>query len=240
MKAFFKMLKIEFKLSFRDMNMLIFAIGMPLIIIVVLGLVYGNNAKFASSFTAVACVGILASGVMGLPLALSEYRDKKILKRFHCTPVSSGFLFGVQYAKYAIYSIASLIIVWIVSLGFGYRMDGNIFAFLGGYLLVLFSMYSIGMLIAAVSPDGQKAGLICTLLYFPMLILSGMTIPYSIMPKWVKIIADIFPMTQGINFLNAIALKIDMASLWWSPLIVTVIAIVCSVLSIKFFKWENK
>jgi ABC-2 type transport system permease protein len=240
MKAFMKMLRIEFKLSFRDMNMLIFAVGMPLVIIVVLGLVYGNSAKFALSFSAIASVGILASGVMGLPLAISEYRDKKILKRFHCTPISSGFLFGVQCAKYAIYSIISLILVWIVSAIFGYRMEGNAFVFVGGYMLVMFSIYSIGMLIAAVSPNSQKAGIICTLLYFPMLILSGTTIPYAIMPKWVQIIANVLPMTQGINFLNSISLNSNLASIWWSPVIVSAIAIICGSISIKYFKWENK
>lgn len=238
MKAFSTMLKVEFKLSFRDMNMLIFAIGMPLIITLVLGFVYGNTSAFAQSIPAMTAIGILASGVMGLPLVIADYRDKKILKRYHCTPMSSSFLFVVQYVKYFIYSVASLIIVLAIALCFGYRMDGNFAAYIGAYILVLFSIYSIGMLVAAVSRDLQKAGLICSILYFPMLIFSGTTIPYGIMPKGMQIAVDFLPMTQGINLLKGIALNLAITNFWYSIIVMGIIGIVCTILSIKLFKWE--
>ena len=46
MKTFGKMLKIEAKLSIRDMNMIIFAEIMPLIVLVIIGIVYGNKEAF--------------------------------------------------------------------------------------------------------------------------------------------------------------------------------------------------
>ena len=46
---------------------------------------------------------------MGLPLVISEYRQKKILKRYQVTPASPALLLAVQTAVYTVYSLASLV-----------------------------------------------------------------------------------------------------------------------------------
>lgn len=47
MNKFFTMLKTELKLSFRGMDMVIFALCMPVVVAVILGVIYG--AKTAAS-----------------------------------------------------------------------------------------------------------------------------------------------------------------------------------------------
>ena len=42
MKRFFTFLKTELKLSLRDMNMPIFAVIMPLVIFIILGIIYSK------------------------------------------------------------------------------------------------------------------------------------------------------------------------------------------------------
>ncbi len=44
MNKFFMMLKTELKLSFRGMDMVIFALCMPVVIAAILGVIYGNKA----------------------------------------------------------------------------------------------------------------------------------------------------------------------------------------------------
>src|SRR5690554_4400676 len=93
MKAYKAMLKTELKLSIRGMDMVIFALCMPVVIMIILGIIYGSKPAFegasytflAQSFGAVSAVAIGAGGVMGLPLVISDYRNKKILKRFKVT-----------------------------------------------------------------------------------------------------------------------------------------------------------
>src|SRR5574344_2113945 len=96
MKTFRTMLKVEGKLSIRDMNMVIFAIAMPIVILVILGIIYGQKPAYEGadytfleqSFGALSSIAICAGGLMGLPILISEYRERKILKRFSVTPVS--------------------------------------------------------------------------------------------------------------------------------------------------------
>ena len=123
MKRYGVLLKNELKLNIRDMNMVIFAIAMPLAVLVVLGFLYGTKPAFPGadytfleqSFGAVCTISICAGGLMGLPLVVSEYREKKILKRFHVTPVSPALLPGVELTIYMLYCAVSLVMLAVTA-----------------------------------------------------------------------------------------------------------------------------
>ena len=200
MNKYVTMLKTEIKLSFRGMDMVIFALCLPVVMVVLLGIIYGNQPAFEGasysfleqSFGAISTIAICAGGVMGLPLVISDYRQKKILKRYKVTPTSPILLLTVQVSIYAIYSLLSLILVYLVgSLFFGVRLPGSVGIFLASYLLVMLSTFSIGMMVGGVAPNMKVASIVASVLYFPMLIFSGATLPYEVMPTALQRIADI-------------------------------------------------
>ncbi len=247
MKTFSTLLKTELKLSLRGMDMVIFAICMPVVVMVILGVIYGNKPAFdgagytfiAQSFGAVSCIALCASGVMGLPLVISDYRHKKILKRFKVTPVSPVMLLVVQAAIYILYSIVSLILVYAVSaLFFGYQMKGAWIPFLGAYFLVMISIFSIGMMIGGISPNTKTTNLLCCILYFPMLIFSGTTLPYEILPSALQKASDFMPLTQGIKLVKAASLGLPVGNVMIPVMVMVALAVVCIGVSIRFFKWE--
>ena len=247
MKAFKTMLKNEIKLSLRDMNMVIFAICIPLVVLIILGVIYGNKPAspgadytfLEQSFGALTTIAICAGGVMGLPLVVSDYRNRKILKRFKVTPVSPAMILAVQVVIYTIYSVASFILLYIVSaLFFGFHMGGSMIVFLGGYLLVMLSIFSIGMMVGGISPNSQTASVIASLLYFPMLIFSGATLPYEVMPSALQKVADILPLTQGIKLLKAASLGLPIENVFVPIIVMVVLAAICIGVSLRFFKWE--
>jgi len=247
MRAFSTMLKTEFKLSLRGMDMAIFGVGFPAVVTVILGIIFAEKPAFLGadytffeqSFGAVASIGICAAGVMGLPLVLSDYRHKGILKRLKVTPVSPAVLLFVQVVVNFIYSAASLVLVYLISsLFYGYRIHGSLPGFLGSYLLVLVSVYSIGMMVSALSPDIKTANLLCCALYFPMLIFSGATLPYEVMPEALQKAADFLPLTQGIKLLKGTSLGLPLDNVLIPIAAMAVISVVCTIVSIKFFKWE--
>lgn len=247
MKPFKTMLETELKLSLRGMDMVIFAVCVPLVVLVILGVIYGDKPAFdgagysflEQSFGALASISICAGGVMGLPLVVSDYRGRGILKRYQVTPVSPALILLVQVTVYALYALTSLLLLLTVSaVFFGYSFHGSFFAFLGGYLLVMGSMFSIGMMVGGIAPNTKTAGVAASILYFPMLVFSGATLPYEAMPQALQRVADILPLTQGIKLLKSASLGLPSNSALIPVLVMLLIAAVCIGVSLKFFKWD--
>lgn len=247
MKTYRKMLKTELKLSVRGMDMVIFAICAPVAVLIILGIMYGNKPAFTGagytfleqSFGALTTISICAGGVMGLPLVVSDYRSKGILKRYKVTPVSPLMILSVQITIYALYALASLLILYVTaSVFFGYAFRGSLAVFLSGYLLVIVSMFSIGMMVGGIAPNSKIAGVIASVLYFPMLIFSGATLPYEVMPEALQAVADMMPLTQGIKLLKSASLGLPADSALAPAIIMSLIAAICILISLRFFKWE--
>ena len=247
MSPFRAMVKSEFKISLRSMDMMIFGVLMPIVVVIILGVLYGNKPAFegahytffTQSFGAVASIGICATGAMALPLEISDYRNKKILKRFKVTPVSPAMILFVRVVINAIIAVFSLCMVYLVSaLFFGFRMGGSLLKFLAAYFLVMLSIYSIGMMVAAIAPNIKAANLLCCVLYFPMLIFSGATLPYEVMPTVLQKAAGIMPLTQGIKLLKAATLGLPVNDVLLPILVMIALSVICITVSIRFFRWE--
>lgn len=121
---------------------------------------------------------------------------------------------------------------------FNYNFEGSWVLFLSSYLLVMISMFSIGLMVAGIAKDTKIAGVIASILYFPMLIFSGATLPYEIMPRILQKIADILPLTQGIKLLKAASLGISVDNFMVPMIAMIAIAIICTGVALKFFIWE--
>lgn len=244
---FGKMLKIEGKLSIRDMNMVIFAIIMPVVILIILGFIYGNKPAFEGadysfieqSFGALSTIAICAGGLMGLPILISDYRERKILKRFKVTPISPTMILFVHLMIYTIYSAVSVVFLWVFSkLFWNFGMRGSYLTFFIGWLVVLMSIFSIGILVGGIARNSKTASVIASVMYFPMLVFSGATVPYEIMPVQVQKVANIMPLTQGIKILKAATLGTEINNVLIPIIIMVLITIICVSMAIKFFRWE--
>lgn len=246
MKRFFTFLKTELKLSLRDMNMVIFAVIMPLVVFVIFGIIHGRKPAYdgadytflEQSFGAVGAIAICAGGLMGIPLAVSGLREMKILKRLRVTPVSPVFILGVELAMYVIYCAVSLATLSATALLWGVRLHGSFWAFLGSWALTMLSTLSIGMLVGGVAKDTKQASVIACVLYFPMLVFSGTTLPLEVMPKPMRNVVSFFPLTQGITMMKNTFLGIGDEGVLLLVCVMLGVGALCTVLSACFFRWE--
>ncbi|MFR7591590.1 MAG: ABC transporter permease [Longibaculum sp.] len=245
MKCFMTLFKIEQRLSLRCPDGLIFGIGMPVGVLFMIGMITGKTVSqdgytfLQSAFASLVTVGICATAFMGIPLTIANYREKKILKHFFVTPLSPIFILCIQFCIAVCTAIISAIIVSMCAIFiFGYRMEGNILYFVSAYFLVLISMYSLGMIIASVCPNMKIANVVCTFVYFPMLFLSGATIPFEIFPNMLQKIANILPLTHGVQLLKNISLGIYNQDMIFSIVFLLVMAIIGCIISLKTFRFE--
>ena len=245
MKRFLRLYRVEQKLAFRSPDMLVFGVGMPVGILVLISMIAGGKMAgdgypyLEGSFASLIAVGICAAAFMGIPLVAADYRDKKILKHFFVTPCSPAVLLGANVLSGFVTATISAIAVSLVSVvAFGYTMSGNIFAFMGAWLLTSVSMFSIGLLMASLCPTVKATNAVTSLVYFPMLFLSGATIPFEIFPEGLKKVASVLPLTQGIKLMKAVSMGIEPDSVGKIVVLLLGITVVCTGISIKTFRWE--
>lgn len=246
MKRFLTFLKVEGKLSLRSPDGIIFGIGMPVGVLLLIAVVAGSQSAggadysfLQSAFVSLLTVGICATAFMGLPLTIADYRDKKILKHFFATPIRPFMILSVQVVIGMLTSFFSAALVTVLAVfGFGYRMEGDPFLFIGAFLLVMLSMYSIGMILASLCKTVKIANVVTTFVYFPMLFLSGATIPFELFPDTVQKVCNVLPLTHGIKLLKAVSLNMWSQEIWISVALLIVFAVVGCILSVVSFKWD--
>ena len=246
MKRFLTFLKVEGKLSLRCPDGIIFGIGMPVGVLLLIAVVAGSQSAggadysfLQSAFASLLTVGICATAFMGLPLTIADYRDKKILKHFFATPIRPFMILSVQVVIGILTSFFSAALVSLLAIfGFGYRMEGNPILFIGAFLLVMLSMYSIGMILASLCKTVKIANVVTTFVYFPMLFLSGATIPFELFPDTVQKVCNVLPLTHGIKLLKAVSLNMWSQEIWISVALLIVFTVVGCIISVVSFKWD--
>lgn len=247
MKSFKVLLKTELILSIREFSGVFFGIIFPAGVVLLMGAIFGDQLAYTGaphtmmqqSFGGFIAIAICATGLMGIPLSISNYREKKILKRLKVTPINPTQLLAAHVVVSFFVALVSAMLVFLISkIVFNYNMVGSWFSFLLAYLLVLIAIYSLGMLIASIAPNLKTANLLCNLVYFPMLFLSGATVPYEIMPRGLQIVADFLPLTQGIKLLKGMSLNLPLSNYSLSVIVLIVTSIIGIGLSLKLFTWE--
>ena len=155
------------------------------------------------------------------------------------TPASPGHLIATQVLVAMTTAIISAGLVALAAIVFlDYRMQGNWLLLIASYFLVMIAMYSLGLLIASLCKNMKIANLVCSLVYFPMLFLSGAVIPFEIFPRGMQKVASVLPLTQGVQLLKSVSLNQPVGNPQFVIILLSVISIVGFGLAAKFFRWE--
>lgn len=238
---------LEFKLFTRNFMNMFFLLVFPTMSLLLFGGIFGNEpaALFGGhgtvdiSVPAYAGLVISVTGLMSLPLTICEYREKKILKRFQATPLNPGYVIASQLGINLLMTVVGMLLLFLVArIVFQLRFAGSILPVAAVFILSTLSIFSLGMLIAGLAPNMRTATAIAYLVFFPMLFLTGATLPIEIMPKLMQDIASILPVTHVVRAMKAVWLGGALSAVSTSLLILAGIAVVCFFLSFRFFRWE--
>lgn len=94
------------------------------------------------------------------------------------------------------------------------------------------------MMVGGVAKNSKSASVIASILYFPMLIFSGATLPFEVMPPIMQNVASVFPLTQGIELMKSTFLGQPVENAALSVTVMIAVTVICTVISVRFFKWE--
>ncbi|MGB7537871.1 MAG: ABC transporter permease [Anaerolineales bacterium] len=247
MKSFWKLTLAEVKLYFRFPIAAFFTLALMPMILVILGAIFGNEPSpvyGGAGFLDTAVPGFIAlviaiSAVMSMPLALANYRERGILRRYRATPVSPAAVLGAQLVtQFAMTILGMLFLILIGKALFNLQFVGNMANVMAVFSLGCLSFFSIGLLLAGVLPNARVGTIVGNLLLQPMVYLSGVTIPREVMSKGMQEAIRFNPLTHVVTLLQG---------MWrgdaWSQhqpevVILGAILVVAGVIAVRIFRWE--
>lgn len=86
--------------------------------------------------------------------------------------------------------------------------------------------------------DVKQASVIASILYFPMLIFSGTTLPLEVMPTAMQKVVSFFPLTQSLTMMKNAFLGIGMGNILVPVCVMLGLTALCTALAVRFFRWE--
>lgn len=245
MKRFWKMYQVEQKIFFRSPDVILFCLAMPLMVFIVITMITGGkNAAdsgltyLQSAYVSLSTVGICCSAFMSIPITIVELRSQGILRRMYCSPCSPARLLACDTICSGVVAALSTLILTVAAVFFfGYRMPGNVFAYLAVWLLTMVSMFSIGLMVASLCRTTKSMNVATSLLYFPMLLFSGATIPSEVFPSALRAVAEWMPLGVGIRLLKSVSMGCY-DHMVMPVAVLTAMAVICGAVAVKTFRWE--
>lgn len=242
-----QLLKCETKLFLRNFINAFFCLIFPPVMIILFGSIYGNEANQVYmgrgmvdvSVPAYFALIIAVTAFMSVPMTLSEYREKKVLKRYRTTALSECDILISIFAINFLTTIIGMVLLFLTAkIKYGVKFEGNSFEFTVSLLLSICAMYSFGLLLSNIARNIKNTNTLCYCIFFPMLFLSGATIPKEIFPENVSTISKVIPLSHVVELLKFTWLGSELQEDWTSIVFLLITLIVCLILNYVFFKWE--
>ena len=238
MKPYIAYIRTTLRLTGRERIVIFFNYLFPLAFLIGLGEIMGPVPVFALVLT----LNILGTGFFGAGMRATMDREAGILRRFKVAPITPGpILVASMVTGWVVFVPALIGFIAILNLRYHMPLPPNIFSLFVFLSLGVVAFRSMGMIVASVVNSMQESQIIVQLLYMPMLLLSGATIPLTIMPDWLQTVAQFLPS----NYLNlgmqGILLRREsLAQNWQAVAALVATALLCFFVSLKLFRWEKE
>ncbi|MEU6785731.1 ABC transporter permease [Nonomuraea angiospora] len=195
-----KLLLVETKLHLREWPFLLFTIGLPVALLLVLGLsipdmtqpgASGERAVDTQMPSLMTLLSLLTLACSVVPAVLTGYREQGVLRRMSTTPVHPARLLGVQLLiNLVVGAVTTALLIVTGSLVFGSAAPRQWVGFILVFLLGSAALQAIGLVIAALAPNAKVAPGIGSAVMFPLMFLGGMWVPRDLMPDALRTVSD--------------------------------------------------
>jgi ABC-2 type transport system permease protein len=248
LRGLWRLTWLEMKIFAREPLGLIGSVGMPVVVFLILGRMFGRRPgpvpRNVSSLVSVdlpilASILMAFSAVLSLVTIISIYREGGILKRLRATPLRPHTILTAHVlAKLAFTAITLALMVLAGRRYYPAGIHAPLVPFGVALLFSTASIMSMGFLIASVVPTARFAQPIGAVILYPMLGLSGLFTPLASLPPALQAVARLLPLTYAVSLLKGIWRGegwIDHAA---DVAALALVFVVCTAVSAKVFRWE--
>lgn len=158
----------------------------------------------------VIAMSIMNAAVIGIAVYITEYREKKILKRVLATPLDrKTFIASQIVSKLLISFIEAIIIIAVAKLLYHVNIYGSYWLIALWVVLESLVFLNLGFIIASVSKTSSAAESLSQIITLPLMFLSGVFFSTETLPKAVRTVVDNLPLSPIIESLRRVILNGD-------------------------------
>ena len=187
---------------------------------------------FAPSLVVIA-MAILALQIM--PVRLTNYRERGVLRRFSTTPVHPRRLLIAELVVYSVTATLGVVLLIIVGdLAFDIPIPANPIGYVAAFGVGMAGLLAIGLLLAALAPSAGVATAVGVPAFMVVLLLGGVYVPRAILPELLIRIGEFTPPgVQGLQdaWVGATPQLLPLA-------VLAALAIGLGAIASRTFRWE--
>lgn len=158
-------------------------------------------------FPGILGMNMMFSCLFGVGYVVLRYRKSGFLKRLNATPITAfEFLAAQVLSRLGLILIVTTILYVGVSLVIGFRSVGSPALLLLIAVLGALSLIALGLTIAARFSSDELVGGLLNTLTWPMMLLSGIWFSLEGSPDWIRVVAQVFPLTHILDAARAVML----------------------------------
>jgi len=235
------------RLYLREPMAAFFTLVFGPMILLLFALIYGNEptpffggyGMVDVSVPAYAGMIIASVGLLGIGINTAAQREYGVLRRYQATPMHPLTYLGADVlVSFLLTLLGFLILIAEGKLIWHLRFDGNPLSVLAGFTLSALAFFALGYLIASLSPTARVAQVAGMVLFYPMLFLSGATIPLEVLPENVLRWSRFLPLTHVVTLMRGL-----WAGEGWGQHLMEVgllvgMLVIGAPLSARLFRWE--
>jgi len=246
MQSMYMHTKMELRLLSRDFIGLFFVFIMPAVCFYFFGKLFEtqhaeDTQYFNQYIPGMIGIVLFTAGFFIVGLQAVIDREKGVYKRLIGTPVRSVLILQAMVIKGMLaIGVGSLEIILIGRLGLHAPIQFNVVQFLLSMLFAASAFISVGFIVARFFHRFHSAMAIGFVMLYPMLFLSGATIPIDSLPSSLKTVSFIIPLRYAVHLLqNGWSGKLFTSSSIWDAIILGTILILGFILGRNFYKWDR-
>jgi len=235
------------RLYLRDPISTFFTLGFPPMLVLLFGAMYGNKpiaqlggyGSMDISMPAYTAMILGTVGFMGVPIAISGYRELGVLRRFRTTPLRPvTYILADVVTNLTMTLLGMIGLVAVGRLLYQVRMEGQVISVLAAVIFSGLAMFAIGYVIGGLVPGARAAQVVGMVIFYPMMFLSGASIPLELMPETIRRIANFLPLTYAVRLLRGLwfgeAWRVHLGEV----AVLGAILLVATAVAARFFRWE--
>jgi ABC-2 type transport system permease protein len=221
--------RIEVKTFFREKMAVCFIFGLPSILLILLGSIFGSQAAAAGvTIGQLYTAGMIAGGIMAtsfqyLGISVATERETGMLKRLFGTPMPRTSYFIGKLIQVLVCTVAETALLITVGVLFYHlhlpTAPGRWWTFAWIFVLGSAACGLLGIAMSSLPRSAAAATPVITLPFTVLQFISGVYVPFTSIPAWMRDVASFFPlkwMAQGLRsvFLPPQAVRLEAAHSW--------------------------